>query len=60
VRDDDMNEKKFTKLEDDILELVSGGKAVTSIEGFSYSVSKNNKNKIFKYEVFRGDETLMS
>lgn len=55
-----MNEKKFTKLEDDILELVSGGKAVTSIEGFSYSVSKNNKNKIFKYEVFRGDETLMS
>jgi hypothetical protein len=55
-----MNEKKITKLDNEMLELVSGGKAVSAIEGYSYSVRKNEKNKIFKYEVVRGDGTLMS
>ena len=53
-----MNNKEYSKLDDSALDYVSGG--VTVIDGFSYSVVKNDENKIFKYEVRRGDGTPVS
>lgn len=55
-----MKKNPLNKLTDADLSYVSGGKEVTTIEGFSYSIVKLDDNWIFKWGVKRGDGRLLS